>query len=158
MNNVFFFTGFFVHICLNCINSIKEWLANNYFQLNTEKTEVLISAPDGILPTVMDNLGFLSHVKPTLRNFGVHMGQALSLDQHVNSLLYQLRNVVKLSPVVQHWKWRGLYVRFPLSLIFEILFLLVLAIHPLQVVLNAAAKLLTKSTIRSHVTPILFLD
>jgi len=34
---------------------------------------------------VMEYLGL---VKPTLRNLGVYKGQALSLDQHVNSLVH----------------------------------------------------------------------
>ncbi len=49
----------------------------------------------------MESLGSLSSsVKHTLRNLGVSLGQALSLDQYVNYLVrsrfYQLRNISTL--------------------------------------------------------------
>lgn len=62
-------------ILLDCINSIKDWMAENYLQLNAEKTEVLISAPAGVHPKVMETLGPLSHfVKPSIQNLRVYMG------------------------------------------------------------------------------------
>ncbi len=141
-------------------------MANNYLQLNPEKTEVLISAPFGVLPKVMESLGSLSHsVKSTLRNLGVHMGQAFSLDQHVNYLVrncfYQLRNIAKLRPVVSTVELEMIIHSFISSRLdyCNSLFTCLSnsTLKHLQVVQNSEpfAKLLTKSSKRSHVTPIL---
>lgn len=61
-------------VLLNCLDSVKDWMADNFLQLNTEKMEVLISAPGGVVLKVMECLGSLSaSVKPTLCNLGVSM-------------------------------------------------------------------------------------
>ncbi len=89
-------------LLLNCINTIKVWMANNYLQLDFEKTEVLISAPAGVLPKVMKSLDPLLHsVKPSLRNLSVYIGQVLCRHQNIKFLVRncfcQLRNIAKLS-------------------------------------------------------------
>lgn len=64
-------------------------MANKYLQHNTESTECLISAPYGFVPNVIECIGPLSsQVKPTLSNLGVLMGQTMTLDQHVNTLVH----------------------------------------------------------------------
>ncbi len=83
----------------------------------------------------MESHGSLSHsVKSTLRNLGVHMGQAFSLDQHVNYLVrncfYQLRNIAKLRPVVSTAELEMIIHAFiPPALIIATLFLPVLVIQ-----------------------------
>ncbi len=112
----------------------------------------------------MESLGSLSHsVKSTLRNLGVHMGQAFSFDQHVNYLFrncfYQLRNIAKLRPVVSTVELEMIIHAFISSRLdyCNSLFTCLSnsTLKRLQVVQNSAAKLLTKSSKRSHVTPIL---
>ncbi len=87
----------------------------------------------------MESLGSLSHsVKSTLRNLGVHMGQAFGLDQLVNYLvhncIYQMRNITKLRPFVSKAEMEMIIIHaFISSCLFPItvtLFLPVLVIHP----------------------------
>ena len=104
-----------------------------------------------------------STVKTTRYKFGCFMSQTMTHDQHVNSLVCscsnQLRNIAKLRPLSQNlksWKWS-----------FMLLFLhdLITATHFFHLSKQnfykpftsfiAAAKLLTKVTERSRVSPIL---
>ncbi len=91
------------------------------------------------------------------------MGQDFSLDQHVNYLVcncfYQLRNIAKLRPVVSTAEMEMIIHAFISSRLdyCNSLFTCLSnsSLKRLQVVQNAAAKLLTKSSKRSHVTPTL---
>uniref|UniRef100_A0A8C6PBL6 Reverse transcriptase domain-containing protein n=1 Tax=Nothobranchius furzeri TaxID=105023 RepID=A0A8C6PBL6_NOTFU len=67
-----------------CLDSIKTWMAGSFLQLNEEKTEILICAPDKLVPKVRDSLGQLAfHTKPSVRNLGVTFEPALTLDSRV---------------------------------------------------------------------------
>ena len=62
-------------------------MADSFLQLNAEKTEILISVPPSVVPKIKDGLGSLTSVKSFIRNLGVTMDQALTLDQHVKCLI-----------------------------------------------------------------------
>ena len=56
------------NILQECLSAIKNWLANNFLQLNEAKTEVLIVASDIIGAKVADCIGSLkTNVRPSLR-------------------------------------------------------------------------------------------
>ena len=56
---------------INCLTQTKQWLSDNSLQLNSEKTETLIIAPDSAIPTIKQHLGDLSlSAKTKLRNLG----------------------------------------------------------------------------------------
>lgn len=44
-------------VLLNCFNYIKDMKAGNCLQLNLDKTEILIFAPDGVVPNPMEKFG-----------------------------------------------------------------------------------------------------
>ncbi|XP_028428582.1 leucine-rich repeat and calponin homology domain-containing protein 1 [Perca flavescens] len=84
-----------------CVSSIKDWLATNYLQINSNKTETLIFAPDHKIPLIKQHLGSLGpSVKSSLRNLGVVFDQAMSLETHskqlVRNCFYHLRNILFL--------------------------------------------------------------
>lgn len=60
-----------------CLAAIKDWMANNFLQLNADKTKVLIIASDSIASKVAQSIGsFPSAVRSNLRNLGVIFDQA----------------------------------------------------------------------------------
>ena len=78
-------------------------MVDNSLKLNADKTEIFISAPPSLISKIRDGLGSLTPlVKSSIRNLGVTMDQALTLDQHVNCLIcscfFQLRDIAKLRP------------------------------------------------------------
>uniref|UniRef100_A0A669BKN7 Reverse transcriptase domain-containing protein n=1 Tax=Oreochromis niloticus TaxID=8128 RepID=A0A669BKN7_ORENI len=144
-----------------CLETIKGWMADNFLQLNEEKTEVLVCAPDRHVPNIMNALGPLStFVKSSIRNLGVTFDSALTLDVHVKSLVrscfYHLRN---MSHIVSHTELEIVIHAFISSRLDYCNSLFTClnknSLKRLQIVQNAAARLLTKRSKYSHVTPLL---
>uniref|UniRef100_A0A3P9KTU5 Reverse transcriptase domain-containing protein n=1 Tax=Oryzias latipes TaxID=8090 RepID=A0A3P9KTU5_ORYLA len=72
---------FKIQILHRCLDSVKNWMNDNFLQLNEAKTEVLVCAPDSCLPQIVQWLGPLaSSIKPSVRNLGVTLDPVLSLD------------------------------------------------------------------------------
>ncbi len=93
------------------------------------------------------------NIKPSARNLGVVFDQNLNFDHHimklVQSCLLQPRNIAKISSVLPFISSRLDYCNSLFSCLNES------AIARLQVVQNAAARLLTNTKRREHITPIL---
>ncbi|XP_029941085.1 uncharacterized protein LOC115383145 [Salarias fasciatus] len=102
-------------------------------------------------------------IKPSVKILGVTVDHALTLDQHVKLLIsscfFQLRNIAKLRPIVSQAEMEILIHAFGSSRLdyCNSLFTFVskTSLDRLQVVQNAAARLLTRTPRRSHITPIL---
>ncbi len=63
-----------------CLIAIKNWLNNNFLQLNFDKTETLIIAPYKAIPLIRQHLGLLSSsVQSSLQDLGVVFDKAMSL-------------------------------------------------------------------------------
>ncbi|KAF7647519.1 hypothetical protein LDENG_00171160 [Lucifuga dentata] len=91
-------------ILYDCFTAIKEWMANNFLQLNCEKTEVLLIGLETITPPIL--FGSLP-IKSCCRNLEIILfDQHLNFEQHVKSLsrncFYQLRNISKLRSFVPY--------------------------------------------------------
>ena len=69
----------------NCILDIKSWMAENFLQLNQDKTEVLVIGPEGqrekLLPKLQD-------FKPTkfVKNLGVILDSELNFLPHIKNM------------------------------------------------------------------------
>ena len=92
---------------LNCVAEIKHWMADNFLQLNPDKTEVLIIAPDNLVPDIMQHIGPLSSsVCPVVRSLGVLFAHSLSFNTHIKPLVkswfFHLHNISQLRAVVSH--------------------------------------------------------
>ncbi len=149
---------------LTCLNSIKEWLNNNYLQFNSEKTEILIIAPECSVPSIKQHIGSLgSSVKHNLRNLGVVLDSAMSLEHHSKQLIrncfFQLRIISKIRSIVSRPELEMIVHAFISSRLnycnslFTCLNKKVL--ERLQTVQNAAARLLTHTRKRAHITSVL---
>ena len=96
---------------ISCV--LLDWMSNNFIQLNTDKTEVVIIASDSIAPKVAQSIGSLSWaVWSNLRNLGVIFDQTVQFNQHIkllNSTCFsQLRNIAKLNRSLR-WLFMLLY-------------------------------------------------
>jgi len=151
---------------LDCLSCIKNWLYNNYLQLNTKKTETLIFAPDQKLPQIKQHLGSLgSSVQSSLRNLGVLFDQSMSLDSHsrqlVKNCFYHLRNISKLRALLSKVDLEMIIHAFISSRLDYCNSLFTClnksSLSRLQMVQNAAARLLTGTNRRAHISPFFFL-
>ena len=147
-----------------CMSAIKAWMSDNFLQLNEAKTEVLIVAPENIVPKIVDCIGPLKHnVRPNLRNLGVNFNQSMHLDTHVSSVtrtcFFHLRNIAKLRSIVTYPELEMIIHAFVSSRLdyCNSLFtcLSKTTMDRLQFIQNAAARLLTRTSRRCHITPVL---
>ena len=147
-----------------CLSAIKNWMANNFLQLNAEKTQVLIIGSDKVAADVANHLGPLkSNICSNPRNLGIILDQAMLLDKQVKSVssacFYHLRNIAKLRSVVSHPELEMIIHAFISSRLdyCNSLFtcLSKSSLDRLQLVQNAAARLLTRTRRSCHITPIL---
>lgn len=82
----------------NCILDIKSWMAENFLQLNQDKTEVLVIGPEGrreeLLPKLRD-------FKPSqyVKNLGVVFDSELTFVPHIHNItkigFYHLKNIAR---------------------------------------------------------------
>ena len=148
----------------DCMSAIKAWMSENFLLLNESKTEVLIVAPEHIVPNVMESIGPLrQNVRPNLRNLGVNFNQTMNLDTHISSVtrtcFFHLRNIAKLRSIVTYPELEMIIHAFISSRLdyCNSLFtcLSKTSMDRLQMIQNAAARLLTRSNRRCHITPVL---
>ena len=90
---------------LDCIDAVNNWMVESFLQLNPDKPEILIIAPDSAIPLIKQSIGPLSSVvRPSIRNLGVTFDKSLSFGTHIKSLskscFFHLRNISKLRAVV----------------------------------------------------------
>lgn len=149
-------------ILLQCLDDIKAWMALNFLNFNDKKTEVMVFGGTTGAPQV--DLGCLApFLKHTTTNLGVKIDSDLKLDNQIRSVVkssfFQLRQLAKIKPILsrQHFEivihafvttrldyCNSLYVGVSAS-----------SIARLQMVQNAAARLLTGTRKFEHISPIL---
>lgn len=137
-------------------------MAFNFLSFNESKTEVMVFG-DSTANNFID-LGSLSqYVKPIITNLGVKIDPELKLDSQIRSVVkssfFHLRKLAKIKPILSRQDFEmvihafvttrldycnALYVGVSMS-----------SIARLQLVQNAAARLLTGTRKFSHVSPIL---
>uniref|UniRef100_A0A8C6P2N7 Reverse transcriptase domain-containing protein n=1 Tax=Nothobranchius furzeri TaxID=105023 RepID=A0A8C6P2N7_NOTFU len=148
---------------LHCLVEIKKWLNENSLQLNANKTETLVVAPVGSVPEIKQYLGDLGQsVKLSLRNLGVIFDSDMSFVQHCKQLtrncFFQLRNISKLRRMVSRNYLELLIHAFVSSRLdyCNSLFSSVnkKELHCLQLKQNSAARILTRTNRRFHISPI----
>uniref|UniRef100_A0A669AWP7 Reverse transcriptase domain-containing protein n=1 Tax=Oreochromis niloticus TaxID=8128 RepID=A0A669AWP7_ORENI len=150
---------------VQCLTQVSDWLSSNYLVLNTNKTETMIIAPPELHSRISQVLAsFCPSVKSNIRNLGVIFDSSLDLDSHVKSLsrscFYHLRNISKLRHMVSSAELQKLIHAFVSSRLDYCNSLFTSldksSLSRLQAIQNAAARLLTCSTKRVHITPILY--
>uniref|UniRef100_A0A669CX68 Reverse transcriptase domain-containing protein n=1 Tax=Oreochromis niloticus TaxID=8128 RepID=A0A669CX68_ORENI len=148
----------------NCILDIKSWMAENFLQLNQDKTEVLIIGPEAQREKLLSKLQAFS-LCPSLqvKNLGVILDSELGFIPHIKHVtkigFYHLNNIARVRPILSRANTEMLMHAFITSRIDYCNALLSglpkKNISPLQLLQNSAARVLTKTRGRAHITPVL---
>ncbi len=142
----------------DCLCDVKAWLAQNLLKLNEDKTEVMVFGSPLI------DLGPLTeYERPKVTSLGITIDSDFKFDKQINSVLkscfYHLRLLSKVKPFLSFNLFEQIVHAFISSRLdyCNALYSGVShkALSRLQLVQNAAARLLTGAKKREHITPIL---
>ena len=149
---------------LECLNEVKAWMAMNFLYLNESKTEFVLIAPSDSAAAVPVDVGCLTrHISPVVTNLGVRLDGRLKLDAQIGAVVktgfFQLRQLAKVKPVLSRHDFEILIHAF-ITTRLDYCNALYTGISKsnmarLQLVQNAAARLLTGTRKFDHITPIL---
>ena len=136
----------------------------NFLQLNQDKTENLVIGAKAERDKISDHLkSFARNTKEKGKNLGVITDSDLNLECHIRNVtkvsFYHIRNIAKVRLFLSQADTEKLVCAFISSRLDYCNALLSgvskKAICQLQLVQNTAARVLTKSRQRTHITPIL---
>nr|XP_033938439.1 uncharacterized protein LOC117446386 [Pseudochaenichthys georgianus] len=151
----------------DCLKDLKMWMTLNFLMLNTTKTEVIVLGPKNLRNKLskdiltMDGINLAS--SETVRNLGVIFDQDLSFNAHIKSIsrtaYFHLRNIAKIRHILPQNDAEKLVHAFVTSRLDYCNSLLSgsnkKSIKSLQLIQNAAARVLTRVRKRDHITPVL---
>ncbi len=147
-----------------CLTDISCWMKDHHLQLNLAKTELLV-VPSNLSfhPNFTIQLG-TSTITPskTAINLGVMIDDQLTFSDHIaktaRSCRFALFNIKKIRPFLSEHASQLLVQAFVLSRLDYCNALLAglpaSSIKPLQLIQNAAARLIFNEPKRMHVTPL----
>uniref|UniRef100_A0A3P9LR34 Reverse transcriptase domain-containing protein n=2 Tax=Oryzias latipes TaxID=8090 RepID=A0A3P9LR34_ORYLA len=151
-----------VNTLLNCILDIKLWMAENFLQLNQDKTEVLIIGSEDKREMILPHL---HNFKPSqcVRNLGVLFDSELNFIPHIKNVVktgfYHLKNIARVRPFLSLASTEVLMHAFIFSRLDYCNALLSglpkKSLSNLQLLQNSAARVLTRTRGREHITPVL---
>ncbi|MDG2555395.1 reverse transcriptase domain-containing protein, partial [Vibrio parahaemolyticus] len=146
----------------NCILDIKSWMAVNFLQLIQDKTEVLVIGPEGqrekLLPKLQD---FKS--TQSVKKLGMIFDSELCFIPHIKNItkagFYHLKNIARVCPFLSQANTEVLMHAF-ISCRLDYCNALLSglpkkSINNLQLLQNSAARVLTRTRGREHITPVL---
>lgn len=148
----------------NCLLAINKWMNDNFLKLNEDKTEVLLCGPKSKREMLTKNLGGLTPcLKPEVTSLGVILDSDLNFNSHINKVtktaFFHLRNIAKVRPFINQNDAEKLIHAFISSRLdyCNALFtgLPKKTTERLQLIQNSAARLLTKTKRREHISPVL---
>ena len=153
-----------VNELIKCITDIKQWMAENFLQLNENKTEILLVGPKPLRHHIHSLLIPLS-IEPSehVKNLGVILDPDLSFHKQISNIsktaFYHLRIISKVRPLLSQSDAEKLVHAFISNRLdyCNALFagLSKQVLNKLQLIQNAAARVLTKTKKFDHITPIL---
>lgn len=146
---------------LDCLNDIKAWMSLNFLNFNHQKTEVMVFGASQAPPV---DLGPLSQfVKPVISNLGVKMDSDLKLDHQISGVVkssfFHLQQLARVKPMLPRDLFERVIHAFVTTRL-DYCNALYSGINQtvlsrLQLVQNAAARLLTGTRKYDHISPVL---
>ena len=150
-----------------CVADIRNWMRHNMLKLNDDKTELIVFASRYNQHLYSDASMMIGNTtvvcEPQVKNLGVIFDQGMSMRQHVNytsrTARFHLRNISRIRRYIPEESCKlvvqslvtsrldysnGLLYGIPKS-----------AVSILQSVQNSAARIVTKTAPREHITPVL---
>ena len=150
-----------------CVADIRNWMRHNMLKLNDDKTELIVFASRYNQHLYSDASMMIGNTtvvcEPQVKNLGVIFDQVMSMRQHVNytsrTARFHLRNISRIRRYIPEESCKlvvqslvtsrldysnGLLYGIPKS-----------AVSILQSVQNSAARIVTKTAPREHITPVL---
>ena len=150
-----------------CIKDLKTWMTLNFLLLNPEKTEVILLGPKRLRDSLADQIITLDNVSivpsSTVRNLGVIFDEELSfkayISQATKTAYFHLRNIAKIRNILPKSDAEKLIHTFVTSRLDYCNALLAAcpktSLRSFQLVQNTAARILTGTKRREHITPVL---
>ena len=150
-----------------CLKDLKTWMTCNFLLLNSDKTEVIVVGPEHLRNTLCNDIatldGFTLASSTTVKNLGVIFDQDLSFNSHIKQMsrtaFFHLRNIAKIRHILSLKDAEKIIHAFVTSRLDYCNSLLSgcskKSLKPLQLVQNAAARVLTGTKKRDHITPVL---
>ena len=149
----------------DCLADISTWMKNHHLQLNLAKTELMVfPAKQVIHHNIKINTDSLSLApSKTARNLGVIIDDQLTFTAHIASVSrscrFALYNIRKIRPYLTQYATQLLVQTLVSSRLDYCNALLTglpaCVVKPLQMIQNAAARLVFNQPKRAHVTPLL---
>ncbi len=147
-----------------CLEEVKSWMTQNLLQLNQSKTEIMFFGPVRGCLDMSTYLGSWSdYCHDQIRNLGVVFDPELKFDKQINAVVkscfFQIRSIARLKPILSRKDLEKVINAFVLSRLDYCNVLYVescqTTISRLQLVQNAAARLLVGAKKSDHISPIL---
>ncbi len=147
-----------------CIDEVNSWMCQNFLQLNKDKTEVIaFGNKDEVLQVnaYLQSRGLTT--KNQVKNLGVSLESDLSFSSHVKAITksanYHLKNIARVRCFVSSQDLEKLVHAFITSRVDYCNGLLTglpkKTIRQLQLIQNAAARILSRTRKYEHITPVL---
>ena len=151
----------------DCLKDIRSWMSSNFLLLNSDKTEVIVFGPKHLRDTFSNQIATLDGItltpSTTARNLGVIFDQDLSFSSHIKHVtrtaFFHLRSITKIRNILSQSDAEKLVHAFITSRLDYCNSLLSgcpkNSLKSLQLVQNAAARVLTGVRKREHISPTL---
>uniref|UniRef100_A0A8C7FS31 Reverse transcriptase domain-containing protein n=1 Tax=Oncorhynchus kisutch TaxID=8019 RepID=A0A8C7FS31_ONCKI len=150
-----------------CVSDIRKWMAANFLLLNSDKTEMLVLGPkkqrDLLLNLTINLNGCTVVSNKTVKDLGVTLDTDLSFEEHIKTIsrtaFFHIRNIAKIRNFLSKNDAEKCIHAFVTSRLDYCNALLSgypdKALNTLQLVLNTAARILTRTQKMDHITTVL---
>ena len=140
-------------------------MSHNFLLLNSDKTEVIVFGPKNLRDMMSNHIVTLDGISlassTTARNLGVIFDQDLSFNSHIKQIsrtaFFHLRNIAKIRSILSQSDAEKLVHAFVTSRLDYCNSLLSgcpsNSLKSLQLIQNAAARVLTGTSKRDHISP-----